>query len=106
MGGMMMGGGQVPNLKTLDPEDRVQSIDHCGDTYKVATADGKVRDFWEPELTILKTDVSGDGPAERGSRHRRGRDDGRPRGRHFRSARRDQQLHLASVLRSRRIEQS
>jgi cytochrome c len=61
MGGMMMGGGQVPNLKTLDPEDRVQSIDHCGDTYKVATADGKVRDFWERNLRF-KTDVSGDGP--------------------------------------------
>jgi len=61
MGGMIMGGGQVPNLKTLDPEDRVQSIDHCGDTYKVATADGKVRDFWERNLRF-KTDVSGDGP--------------------------------------------
>ena len=61
MGGMLMGGGRVPNLKTLDPEDRVQSIDHCGDTYKVATADGKVRDFWERNLRF-KTDVSGDGP--------------------------------------------
>src|SRR5262249_49847966 len=29
MGGMMMGGGAVPNLKKLDPEDRVQSINHC-----------------------------------------------------------------------------
>ena len=61
MGGMMMGGGQVPNLKALDPEDRVQSIDHCGDTYKVTTADGKVRDFWERNLRF-KTDVSNDGP--------------------------------------------
>ena len=41
MGGMMMGGGQVPNLKKLDPEDRVQFINHCGDTYKVDTADGR-----------------------------------------------------------------
>jgi cytochrome c len=49
MGGMMMGGA-VPNLKKLDPEDRVQSINHCGDTYKVVTADGKVRDFWERNL--------------------------------------------------------
>jgi cytochrome c len=40
MGGMM-GGGQVPHLKQLDPEDRVRSINHCGDTYKVATDDGK-----------------------------------------------------------------
>jgi len=61
MGGMMMGGGQVPNLKALDPEDRVQSIGHCGDTYKVTTADGKVRDFWERNLRF-KTDVSNDGP--------------------------------------------
>ena len=61
-GGMMgMGGGSVPNLKQLDPEDRVQSIDHCGDTYKVTTADGKVRDFWERNLRF-KTDVGADGP--------------------------------------------
>jgi cytochrome c len=61
MGGMMTGGGAVANLKTLDPHDRVQSIDHCGDTYKVATADGKVHAFWERNLRF-KTDVSGDGP--------------------------------------------
>jgi cytochrome c len=61
MGGMMMGGGAVPNLKKLDPEDRVQAIAHCGDTYKVATADGKIRDFWERNLRF-KTDVSDDGP--------------------------------------------
>jgi cytochrome c len=62
-GGMMgmTGAGQVPNLKTLDPEDRVRSIDHCGDTYKVATADGKTRDFWERNLRF-KTDVGEDGP--------------------------------------------
>jgi cytochrome c len=39
----------------------VQSINHCGDTYKVATADGKVRDFWERNLRF-KTDVSDEGP--------------------------------------------
>jgi cytochrome c len=61
MGGMMMGGGQVPNLKRLDPEDRVQSINQCGDTYKVATADGRTRDFWERNLRF-KTDVSDGGP--------------------------------------------
>jgi cytochrome c len=63
MGGMMgmMGGGAAPNLKKLDPQDCVQSIDHCGDTYKVATADGKTRDFWERNLRF-KTDTSGDGP--------------------------------------------
>jgi cytochrome c len=61
MGGMMMGGGAVPNLKKLGPEDRVQSINHCGDTYKIATTDGKIRDFWERNLRF-KTDVSEDGP--------------------------------------------
>jgi cytochrome c len=61
MGGMMMGSGAVPNLRTLDPQERVRSINHCGDTYKVTTADGKVRDFWERNLRF-KTDVSDDGP--------------------------------------------
>jgi cytochrome c len=60
-GGNQMGGGAVPNLKKLDPQDRVQSINHCGDTYKVATADGKVHDFWERNLRF-KTDVGDDGP--------------------------------------------
>ena len=41
MGGMMMGAGAVPNLKKLDPQDRVQSINHCGDTYKVAPRMGR-----------------------------------------------------------------
>jgi cytochrome c len=61
MGGMMMGAGQVPNLKALDPEDWVRSINHCGDSYRVATADGKTRDFWERNLRF-KTDVSAEGP--------------------------------------------
>jgi cytochrome c len=57
----MMGGGQVPNLKTLDAKDRVQSISHCGDSYQITTADGKTRDIWERNLRF-KTDVSEDGP--------------------------------------------
>jgi cytochrome c len=63
MGGMMgmMGGGAVPNLKKLDPDERVQAIAHCRDTYRVTTADGKTRDFWERNLRF-KTDVSDDGP--------------------------------------------
>jgi cytochrome c len=61
MGGMMMGGGAAPNLKKLDAEDRVQTIKHCGDTYRVTTADGKTRDFWERNLRF-KTDVSDEGP--------------------------------------------
>jgi cytochrome c len=62
MGGMgMMGGRQVPNLKKLDAEDRVQAISHCKDTYAVTTADGQTRKFWERNLRI-KTDTSNDGP--------------------------------------------
>jgi cytochrome c len=60
MGGMQMGGG-VPNLKKLDPEQRVQAISYCGDTYRVTTGDGKTRAFWERNLR-LKTDSSDDGP--------------------------------------------
>jgi cytochrome c len=63
MGGMgsMMGGGQVPNLKKLDPEDRVKGITYCKDTYTVTTANGETHKFWERNLR-LKTDASGDGP--------------------------------------------
>jgi cytochrome c len=62
MGGMgMMGGRQLPNLKKLDPEDRVQTIAHCKDTYTITMANGQVRKFWERNLR-LKTDTSNDGP--------------------------------------------
>jgi cytochrome c len=63
MGGMggMMGGGQAPNLKKLDAENRVQAITHCKDTYAVTTADGQTHKFWERNLR-LKTDTSSDGP--------------------------------------------
>jgi cytochrome c len=63
MGGMggMMGGGQAPNLKKLDPEDRVRAITYCKDTYTVTTANGKTRKFWERNLR-LKTDASSGGP--------------------------------------------
>ena len=47
MGGMggMMGSGQVPNLKNLDPAARVQEITYCKDTYTVTTANGQTRKF-------------------------------------------------------------
>ena len=63
MGGMggTMGGGQIPNLKKLDPANRVQAITYCKDTYAVTTANGQTRKFWEHNLR-LKTDASGDGP--------------------------------------------
>ena len=63
MGGMggMMGGRQVPNLKHLDPENRVQAITYCKDTYTITTANGQTRRFWERNLR-LKTDASAEGP--------------------------------------------
>jgi cytochrome c len=63
MGGMagMMGGGQVPNLKKLAPDERVQAIAYCKDTYTVTTVNGQTRKFWERNLR-LKTDASADGP--------------------------------------------
>jgi len=54
-------GSSDPNLKALDPEDRVQIISYCRDTYRVTTADGKMHAFWERNLR-LKTDSSSNGP--------------------------------------------
>jgi cytochrome c len=61
MGGMMGGGGPVPDLKTLEPNMQVKAIAYCHDTYRVTTADGKKRAFWERNLR-LKTDSSKEGP--------------------------------------------
>jgi cytochrome c len=58
--GGMMGGGD-PNLKTIEPENRVQAISYCRDTYRITTADGKLHAFWERNLRI-KTDSSENGP--------------------------------------------
>lgn len=60
MGGMM-GGGSVPNLRRLASTQRIQAITLCRDTYRVATADGIVHEFWERNLRF-KTDSSPDGP--------------------------------------------
>lgn len=57
--GQMSGG--VANLKELTPEQKVQTVTHCGDTYRVTTANGKTRPFWERNLR-LKTDSSAAGP--------------------------------------------
>ena len=62
MGGGMMGGGRKLNLKSAPPEGQVTSIQHCGDTYTVTTADGRTNKVWEFNLR-LKTDSSPDGPA-------------------------------------------
>src|SRR6266566_9256323 len=63
MGGMggMMGGGPDPNLKKLEPGIQVKAITYCHDTYRVTTADGKTRAFWERNLRF-KIDSSKDGP--------------------------------------------
>jgi cytochrome c len=63
MGGMggMMGGGPDPNLRKLEPEIQVKAITYCRDTYRVTTADGKTRAFWERNLRF-RTDSSKDGP--------------------------------------------
>jgi cytochrome c len=63
MGGMggMMGGGPDSNLKKLEPGIQVKAITYCHDTYRVTTADGKTRAFWERNLRF-KTDSSKDGP--------------------------------------------
>jgi cytochrome c len=65
MGGMggMMGGGEVPDLKKIEPSERVKSVAWCRDTYKVTTVDGETHDFWERNLRF-KTDGSDKGPAE------------------------------------------
>jgi cytochrome c len=61
-GGMgMMGGQPAPNLKKIDPKIQVSSVALCGDTYRVTTADGNAREFWERNLRF-KTDSSDEGP--------------------------------------------
>jgi cytochrome c len=60
MGGMM-GGGRDPNLKNLEPAKQVKAITYCRDTYRVTTADGKTRPFWERNLRFM-IDSSQDGP--------------------------------------------
>ena len=65
MGGMMggmMGGGRS-DLRNAPPEGRVAKLIHCGDTYTVTTADGKVERVWEFNLRF-KTDSSEQGPPE------------------------------------------
>jgi len=61
MGGMMGGAGREPNLKKLEASQQVKVITYCHDTYRVTTADGKTRAFWERNLRF-KTDSSPDGP--------------------------------------------
>ena len=62
-GGGMMGMGRAKlDLKNAPPAGQVRSIKHCGDTYTVATADGKAEKIWEFNLRF-KSDSSKLGPA-------------------------------------------
>jgi len=49
------------DLREAPPGGRVTAITFCGDTYTVATADGKSQKIWEFNLRF-KTDSSGFGP--------------------------------------------
>jgi cytochrome c len=62
-GGGMMGGGERPNLKEAGKDQQVTAIRYCGDGYRVTTAGGQTRTFWEFNLRF-KTDSSPDGPAK------------------------------------------
>ena len=62
MRGGMMRGPEPQDLKALGPARQVTEIRYCGDTYRVTTAAGETRPFWEFNLRF-KTDSSGKGPA-------------------------------------------
>lgn len=64
MGGMGMGGMRArrTDLRKAPPAAQVTAVSHCGDTYTIATADGKNQKIWEFNLR-LKTDSSKSGPA-------------------------------------------
>ncbi len=57
----MMTRASKPDLRLAPPEGQVTAIKYCGDTYTVATADGKTQKIWEFNLRF-KTDSSKDGP--------------------------------------------
>jgi cytochrome c len=52
---------EMPDLKQLGPEHRIEAIRYCGDTYHVTTAAGQTAPFWEFNLRF-KTDSSDQGP--------------------------------------------
>ena len=59
--GGMMASSEPIDLKAAQPDSIVTSLAHCGDTYIVKTADGKVHKVWEYNVR-LKTDSSKQGP--------------------------------------------
>lgn len=50
-----------PDLKAVKAGQRVKTIRHCADAYRVTLADGKTYPFWEFNLRF-KTDSSAQGP--------------------------------------------
>ncbi len=58
-GGMMA--MQIRSLKNVSPDERVTRVTYCADAYRVTTASGKTRMFWEFNLRF-KTDSSAEGP--------------------------------------------
>jgi cytochrome c len=59
--GMMSMQARRSDLKSAPPLAQVTAITHCGDTYAVRTADGKLNKVWEFNLRF-KTDSSELGP--------------------------------------------
>jgi cytochrome c len=60
--GMMMGRNKM-DLKNVGPKMQVVSLEYCGDTYIVKTAEGGPYKFWEFNLR-LQTDSSKYGPSK------------------------------------------
>jgi cytochrome c len=52
----------LPDLKLAGVEAQVSAVNHCGDAYRVTTADHRTHTFWEFNLRF-KTDGSPSGPA-------------------------------------------
>jgi cytochrome c len=63
MGTMSGMGAQRRNMKEVVAKFQVKTIALCRDTYRVATADGDVAEFWEPNLRFI-TDSGDLGPAQ------------------------------------------
>jgi cytochrome c len=57
----MMSEGQLLNLKILEANNRIVSINHCGDTYTITVETNEAYQFWEFNLRF-KTDGSELGP--------------------------------------------
>ena len=54
--------GGFEDLKKLGPDQQLQAIRYCHDTYHLTLADGQTVDFWEANLRF-KTDSSDTGPS-------------------------------------------